>query len=156
MTKYIMERKAEDNKYLHKDFHLTPDLGIAYVGENYGDLAVEKYLTQYAKSFYKPHIEEMKKDGLIAFKNYLEKIYKAEECEDALEINLENNILKVGIKYCPAVKYMLSVGHKPSKWYKQTVSLCYAVVAKESGYNFKLISYDEKNGSCEFIMGDNI
>lgn len=27
-----MERKASDNKYLHKDFHVTLDLGITYIG----------------------------------------------------------------------------------------------------------------------------
>ena len=31
-----MERKASDNKYLHKDFHVTLDLGITYIGEHFG------------------------------------------------------------------------------------------------------------------------
>jgi len=53
MEKLFIDRKASDNKYLHRDFHVSADNGITYVGKKYGDEAVKEYLTQYAKSFYK-------------------------------------------------------------------------------------------------------
>ena len=41
MAKRVMDRRAADNKYLHRDFHVSGDLGIQYVGERYGDNGVK-------------------------------------------------------------------------------------------------------------------
>lgn len=150
MKKFTMERKAEDNKYLHRDFHVLADRGLMYIGQTYGDQAVVEYLTEYTLSYYKLLIRDIKNNGIVEFKNYLENIYKAEECEDALDLTLVDENLKVKIKYCPAVKFMLSVNYTPSKWYVETVNTVYDVIAKESGYLFNLSFYDQKNGACEF------
>ena len=150
MERYYIDRRAEDNKYLHRDFHILADRGLVYVGEFYGDDAVKDYLTEYALSYYKILIKEIKTSGINEFKKYLEKIYKAEESEDALSISGDDDFMNFKIKYCPAVKYMLSVGHVPSKWYIETVNTVYGVIAKESGYSFELVSYNEENGSAEF------
>ncbi len=37
MAKLFIERKAGENKYLHRDFFVSGDIGISFVGENYGD-----------------------------------------------------------------------------------------------------------------------
>ena len=71
MEKLHIERKASDNKYLHKDFHISADIGITYVGENYGDRAVKDYLTQYTKSFYKLLAEDVNKNGLKSLEENL-------------------------------------------------------------------------------------
>lgn len=54
MTKEVMERKASDNKYLHKDFHNIMNLGIEYIHEKYGEESVREYLIQFASSYYAP------------------------------------------------------------------------------------------------------
>ena len=95
MEKLNIERKAADNRYLHRDFHVSADIGIIYVGENYGDNAVKDYLTQYAKSFYKPLAEEVKAKGLVALKENFENVYKKEEWSEYLHTTLTENELKV-------------------------------------------------------------
>ena len=79
MEKLFIEKKASDNKYLHRDFFVTGDIGIAYVGETYGDEAVQEYLQQYAKSYYKLLAEDVKKNGLVSLKEYFENVYEKEE-----------------------------------------------------------------------------
>ena len=150
MGRLYINRKAEDNRYLHRDFHLLADRGLIYVGEQYGDKAVIEFLTEYTLSYYKNLIIDVKKNGVEELKKHLEKIYRAEECGDALETYGDNRLMNFKIKYCPAVRYMLSVGHVPSKWYIETVNTVYGVIAKESGYAFKLNSYDKDSGSAEF------
>ena len=69
-----IDRKASDNKYLHRDFHVSADIGIAYVGRYYGDNGVKEYLTDFTKSYYQKLVEEIKEFGLIALEKYLKKI----------------------------------------------------------------------------------
>ena len=150
MEKLHIERKAADNKYLHKDFHVTADIGITYVGENYGDDAVKDYLTQYAKSFYKLLAEEVKEKGLIALKENFENVYKKEEWTEYLHTDLSENELKIKIDKCPAVTFMKSTGHIPSKWYKETTYIVYKVLAEMCGLKFTVNYYNEEDGCTEF------
>lgn len=150
MEKLFIERKASDNKYLHKDFHVTADIGIAYVGENYGDVAVIEYLTAYSKSFYKPLIKEILKDGLIPLKKNFEEVYKKEEWLEFFHAELLGDKLSVTIDKCPAVTFMKESGHIPSKWYKETTYTVYGVLAKECGLKFNVEYYNEEDGATKF------
>ncbi|MCL2518240.1 MAG: hypothetical protein FWF15_06720 [Oscillospiraceae bacterium] len=148
MPKRIMERHASDNKYLHRDFHISGDQGIAYVGKNYGDEGVIDYLTRFVKNYYKPLIEKIKAEGLSGLMSHIEKIYEIEEASDALSISLNENILTVEIAYCPAIKFMLESGYEPSRWYIETTRTVNNVIAAESGFQFELIDYNIENGKA--------
>lgn len=150
MEKLHIERKAADNKYLHRDFHISADIGITYVGENYGDDAVKDYLTQYAKSFYKPLAEDVKKNGLKSLEENFENVYKKEEWTEYLHTTLTENELTVKIDKCPAVTFMKSTGHTPSKWYKETTYTVYSVLAEMCKLSFSVKYYNEEDGSTEF------
>lgn len=142
-----MERRASDNKYLHKDFHVSLDLGIAYVGDRYGEDAVKEYLTDYVKSFYsKMTLEELEK--------YLKDIYEAENASDVLTTNLENGILSVEISKCPAIEFMRSSGHEPSRYYSHTTKTLYSVLAEMCGFEFCLLEYDERTGKASFKFSE--
>ena len=150
MAKLEMERKAADNKYLHRDFHISADNGVEYVGKKYGDAGVDEFLAQFSKAYFIPLVKEYQQIGLLAIKNYIEKIYKIEEAEDAIEINLEDNELSVKVKYCPAVKYMKLQGKTPSKWYEKTTSVVYDQLAKDCGLKFQMGAYDFETGATEY------
>lgn len=152
MSKIVIERKASDNKYLHKDFHISGDIGISYVGINYGDKAVIEYLTRFTLNYYKPLIEKINKEGLSALKKHIDHIYEAEESNDAVKTVLSENCLEVKVKYCPAIKYMKGEGHIPSKWYIETTRTINNVIAQSTVYNFKLLEYDEDTGKASYIF----
>ncbi|PWM47051.1 MAG: hypothetical protein DBX47_01330 [Clostridiales bacterium] len=142
-----MERRASDNKYLHKDFHVSLDLGIAYVGDRYGEDAVKEYLTDYAKSYYC-------KMTLAELDEYFKKIYEAEDASDVLKTSIVENSLTVEVSECPAMKFMRSTGHEPSKYYGYTTKILYAVLAQICGFEFNLSDYDEKTGKAKFIFSE--
>ena len=152
MGKLHIERKASDNKYLHKDFHVTADIGISYVGENYGDDAVKEYLTQYAKSFYKLLVEKVKKNGLKALEDDFINVYRKEEYLEDLHVALTEDALKIKVDKCPAVTFMKSIGHTPSKWYKETTYTTYKTLADMCGFDFMVNYYNEEDGSTEFMF----
>ena len=134
-----MERRASDNKHLHKDFHVLADQGIAFVGEKYVDNGVREYLYRFICAYYAPLIEAIKKRGLVALKEHIEKIYEIEEASDAVKLTLTEDELLVEIKYCPAVEFMKSVSHTPSKWYIETTRTVNETIADKTNYGFELL-----------------
>ncbi len=152
MEKLFIDRKAADNKYLHRDFHVTADNGITYVGENYGDDAVIEFLTQYAKSFYSLLVKEFEIKGLKAIEQNFVSVYEKEEWTEYLHTYFTENELKITVDKCPAVTYMKSIGHTPSKWYKQTTYTTYKVLADMCNLDFVVNYYSEEDGSTEFVF----
>ena len=150
MAKLVMDRRASDNKYLHRDFHVSGDTGIAYVGRLWGDSAVTEYLENFTVSWYSPLIAGIKKNGLDALQEHIEKIYGIEEASDVLHITRTKNELKINVDRCPAISYMRSIGHEPSPWYKELTSTVNRVIAEKSGVGFEMISYDEKTGRASY------
>lgn len=153
MAKLFIERKAGENKYLHRDFFVSGDIGISFVGENYGDEGVKEYLACYAESFYKPLAQAVIEKGLIELKNYFTDIYKKEEWEQYLHARIDGDVLTITVDKCPAVTFMKASGHTPSRWYKETTYTVYGTLAKMCGLDFEVKYYDEKDGKTEFTFG---
>ena len=145
-----MERTAADNKYLHRDFHMTMDGGIEYLRVTHGEAAVERYLRDYARVMFKPM-------GLDGIGKYFEELYAAEEASDALSERLSGGRLEILIAYCPALAYMKKAGHTPSPAYGMTTAVLYDELAKICGLRFELMSYDAVSGAAKFafVKGEN-
>ena len=60
------------------------------------------------------------------FKN----VYAKEEWTEYLHTELTNNSLKIKVDKCPAITFMKSIGHTPSKWYKETTYTTYNILAE--------------------------
>ncbi len=150
MAKLTMDRRAADNKYLHRDFHVSCDTGVSYVGEHYGDNGVREYLTRFAKAQYGPLAARVGEQGLIALKDHIEEIYKVEEAGDAVHTELTEGALSVEISWCPGVRYMKSIGHTPSKWYVELTRTVNEVIADMADLGFELLSYNPENGAASY------
>lgn len=143
----IINLKTEDNKYLHRDFHLLGDLALKYCGEHFGDEAVIEFLTEHTKNYYSPQIEDIKERDLIAVKEWIERVYETEEASDVLHTELNDNMLTVVIDKSPVIEYMHSLGQSPSKYYIEETRTLYETIAKESGFKFELEYYHEDGAS---------
>lgn len=150
MDKLIFDIKAGENKYLHKDFHVTGDNGLIYVGEHYGDNGVREYLTDFAKAYYKPLFEAYKKEGLKALMEQQQKLYEAEEMPEVFHAELSDDRLTVIVDRCPAVTFMKEHGYTPSKWYIELTRTVNMAIADELDLGFSLEYYNEENGACKY------
>ncbi len=148
----IMDKKAGDNEYFHPDFHSSMNMGIHYLGENYGEDAVNEYLTRYTKNVYQRDIANIKANGISAIEQKILDTYKKEKAEDAVSTSVENGKLTVVVHYCPAVKHLKNTGRVVSEWYKYTTEAVMQVLANESGYQFKMEAYDAQNGSARYFF----
>lgn len=148
----IMKRNSADNDYFHPDFHSSMNMGIHYLGVNYGMCAVREYLTRYTRNVYRPVIEDIKKHGLQALEAKIIDTYAKEKALDALCIVSENKTMNVTIKYCPAVRHLNATGRKVSAWYRCTTEIVMEILAMDSGLDFVMEGYDEQTGAASYCF----
>lgn len=148
----IMDRKASENEYFHRDFHSSMNMGIHYVGENYGMDAVREYLTRYTNNVYSKVVEDIKIRGLQAIADKIQDTYAKEKASDALVLDMTDDTLNVSVLYCPAVKHLHSTGRVVTKWYRYTTEIVMEVLAAAAGYQFTMESYDEETGAAKYTF----
>ena len=146
----IMDRKASQNEYFHRDFHSSMNMGIEYLGKNFGLDAVTEYLTRYTHAVYQQLLTDIRKEGLAALQAKIQDTYKKEKTPEALETVLTEKELKVTVHFCPAVRHLHNTGRKVSSWYRYTTEVVMDVIARETGYVFTMDSYDEETGAAAY------
>ena len=146
----IMDRRASDNVYFHKDFHSSVNMGIDYLGEQYGEDILEQYLEIYTEHVYGSTLQDVRQNGLKAIEEFIRDKYQKEKAVDALKTELSNNMLTVSIGYCPAIKHLKDTGRSVSKWYKYTTTTVMKKLSMECEANFEMISYDDNSGAAQF------
>ena len=146
----VMDRKASDNEYFHRDFHSSLNMGIHYVGEHYGMEGVREYLTRYTQNVYGPVLEDMKKRGLAAIEAKILDTYNKEKAPEAVQTKLDGDTLEVTVSYCPGVSHLRATGREVSPWYRYTTETVMEVLAKAGGYHFAMEQYDEETGAAKY------
>lgn len=146
----IMDRKASDNEYFHRDFHSSMNMGAHYLGDKFGLDDLKAYLTRYTKNVYKPVIEDMKVRGLAALEAKIRDTYEKEKTLEALETKLTDTSLEVAVAFCPAVKHLHATGREVSPWYRYTTEVVMETLAEIGGFRFTMESYDEATGAAKY------
>lgn len=143
-------RTAQDNKYLHRDFHISCDVGINYIGKRYGTQGVQDYICQYVDAYLAPLADSVRNGGLEPLAEYFRELYESEEAEEQLEMSLSADSLEVRILSCPAIIHMKKSGHMPSPWYVETTGTLYRRLAENAGLSFVLNDYHSDSGATSF------
>ena len=146
----VDDLKSEGAKYLHRDFHISGDFALEYLGAKFGCEGVCGFLCDYARYYYAPIIEGFKRGGLTAVRAWLTRLYEVEEASEVLHTELSDAELKVTIDKSPAIEFMHSVGQKPSKYYIEQTRTLYAAMADGAGLGFSLDFYDAKTGKATY------
>ncbi len=147
-----LEVRSSEREYFHPDFHSSMNMGIHYVGENYGLEAVIEYLTKYTVNVYNKDIAAIKDKGLSVIADRIVDTYTKEKALDALEISSNESSINVNIKYCPAVKHLKATGRDVSPWYRYTTEVVMGVLAEKAGAKFEMVSYDEETGAAKYTI----
>ncbi len=147
MAKEVMERKASDNKYLHKEFHNIMNLGIEYLRKQFGDESVREYLKQFAAAYYAPLKAAVKEKGLTAVKKHYEEIYAKEEALESVGFSLSENDLLIRVKHCPAIEHMKKTGITISPLYYEMTKTVNETICVDTPFQFELLQYDSGTGA---------
>jgi len=148
--KLVMDMKADDNKYLHRDFHVSADNGLIYAGRMYGDNGVRQFLYIFVKAYYKPLFEAYRKEGLRALLEQQKKVYETEEMPEVFHAELTDDRLTITVDKCPAIAFMSEHNYTPSKYYIELTRTVGMAIADELDLGFSMEYYDEKTGACKY------
>ncbi len=150
MSKLVMKKTASENIYYHPDFHIATSMMIEYIEKKYGKKAVKNYLKQFAKAYYSPLKEKIRKNGLVALKRYIEKLYRKESGE--IEIDYHPDQMQVKVKKCPAVSHIKKKGFKPAESFFETTKTVYETIVEGTGFDFEMKDYDKNTGKTNLIF----
>jgi len=144
MPKQVMNRKAGDNVYLHKDFHGALSNGIDFIHEHYGPEAVRDYLRQFADTFYAPLKKDLVRRGLIALKEHYANVFKIEGGQ--ARFKLTDNELRIEVDLNPAVHHMRAQNYPVARLYSETIRTVGEALCAGTPYAAELSAYDEASG----------
>lgn len=142
-----MSKRASDNIYLHKDFHIALNDGLIYLHNNYGHDAVKAYLAEFTGTYHAPLKERIISEGLIALSEYFERIYKTEQSR--VDVTSVNDELHIYIEKCPGIEHIKRHGQKVYEYYIDTTLTVYSELCDGTPYEFTLKSYDDETGRAE-------
>ena len=144
MPKEVMRRKAADNQYLHKDFHGALSGGIDYLEKHFGEDVVREYLREFTVTYYAPLIEELKKRGLVALKEYFVKIYETEGSQ--IEVDCSEDELVIKVAACPAVTHMRQNNYTVARLFYETTRTVNEAMCDGTPFAAELVEYDDETG----------
>ena len=146
----IMDIHSAEQEYFHRDFHSSLNMGIHYVGENFGMEEVRAYLTRYTNNVYVPVFKDMEQRGLAAIEAKILDTYEKEKCPDAVKTTLDEKGLLVEIAYCPAVKHLHETGRDVTPWYRYSTQIVMETLAEKCGCSFVMDFYEEETGKAQY------
>jgi hypothetical protein len=143
----VIDKKASDNVYLHKDFHGSLCYAIKYVDEKFGHDATEEYLRRVGSTYFAPLSEKLKKDGLTALKEHFEKIFDLEQGEYEINISPDGSEMTLTITKCPAILHLLSKNMLFTDRHCETTRIVNQTICQNAGYTAEC-DYEPGKGKC--------
>jgi len=137
----ILERKASENEYLHKDFHGALCYAIKYLDEFYGRKSTKEFLHNLGTKVYSPLITQMKAKGLSALAMHFKNVFDHEGGK--IEIIYGGDLLTIEVFECPAIKHLRTTGQLFTHRYCETTVQVNKAICESAGYNC----------SCEYKPG---
>ncbi len=146
-----MEIHSSDREYFHPDFHSSLNMGIDYLGKNFGTTHLKKYLTRYTLNVYRKIIEKANEgDALKVIADKIIDTYNLEKTPEVLHLTNDGSTLFVKIDYCPAVKHLRSTGRTVSPFFRYATEYVMETLAENTGLSFIMDSYDEETGAAAY------
>ena len=146
----IMTRKAADNKYLHRDFHITLNILLDYIDDKFGKEAVIQYLSQYTRAYHQPLHEQLMAGNLSALSDYLMQLYQKEEWP--IRIRFDEGFVELQQDGCPGISHIKASGKRPSRYYVETYRTVYETLCEGTPFQYELQRFDDETGACTQVF----
>jgi hypothetical protein len=144
MPKRVMDRRAADNEYLHKDFHGALNCGIVYLHRHFGEEAVREYLRDFGRRWHAPLRQRLLTEGLPALRRHFETLFGVEGATVRFEQTPDELVLHV--EACPAVAHIRAQGGEASPLFVETTRTVNEALCEGTPYLAELLSYDPQTG----------
>lgn len=141
----VMEQKAADQEYLHKDFHGALAYAIKYLDEKFGPEATTQYLHQVADTCYATLSQQMKAQGLVALENHLIEVFSREK--GRFSIGYDRQVLVLEVQECPAIAHLKRTGQWFTDRYCVSTVHVNEAICRNAGFRCSC-EYEPGQGRC--------
>lgn len=141
----VLDCKASDNKYLHKDFHGAFCYSIKYLDDNYGQDATKEYLEQVGRTCFAPLAVQLKEEGLQALQRHWRKIFTEEG--GRFKMDYEDQTLVLTVDQCPAIAHLKKINQMFTERYCESTVIVNETICSEAGYCCSC-EYEPGKGKC--------
>jgi len=141
----VLDCRASDNKYLHKNFHGALCYAVKYLDENYGPEATTEYLEQVGRTCFSPLTEQLSKEGLPALEKHWRDIFAKEDGE--FSVHYESQTLVLTVDECPAITHLEKTNQLVTDRYCETTVVVNETICREAGYRC-FCEYEPGKGKC--------
>ena len=141
----VLECKASDNEYLHKDFHSGLCYAIRYVDDHFGPEATREYLQQVGETFYAPLTEALRAEGLPALEKHWRAVFTKEQ--GSFSLAYEGDALVLTVDECPAVAHLHKIECFYTERFCESTVLVNETVCRRAGYRCSC-AYQPGQGKC--------
>lgn len=141
----VIDCKASDNVYMHKDFHGGICTGIKYLDEEFGEEATVEYLKQVGRTYFQPLSEQLRSRGLVALEDHWRRIFTAEGGAFSLRYDEETLVLEVS--ECPAVAHLIKINQLHTNRFCESTVVVNETVCQAAGYECSCV-YQPGEGKC--------
>lgn len=143
--KEVLDFKASENEYLHRDFHGALCYAIKYLDDTYGTAVTTEYLEQVGRTVYMPLIESLRSEGLGALERHWKEIFEKETGKFA--VSYDNDTLVLKVTECPAISHLKKINQLFTSRYCQTTVVVNQTICKEAGFACSC-AYEPGEGKC--------
>ena len=141
----ILDCKAAEHEYLHKDFHGALCEGIRYLDETYGEAATEKYLRQVGRSYYGPLSQQLRTEGLAALEKHWQEVFSKEGGK--FNLTYQEGVLVLTVQECPAIAHLKKINQLVTERFCETTVVVNETICGEAGYACSC-QYEPGKGKC--------
>ncbi len=141
----VLDCRASDHEYLHKDFHAVLCHSIKYLDENYGSETTKQYLRQVGETVYLPLIDRLKKEGLKALERHWRDIFTREGGK--FDLSYEGGTLVLTVDECPAIAHLKKFSQLFTERYCETTVVVNETICHRAGYRCSC-EYEPGKGKC--------
>jgi len=141
----ILDQKASDNEYLHRDFHGALAYALKYLDENFGPAATTEFLQQVGSTCFAPLSQQLRQEGLPALENHWRTIFEKEGGRFTLKYEGETLVLQV--HECPAMAHLKQTQQLFTERFCESTVVVNETICQNAGFR-ATCAYEPGQGRC--------
>lgn len=141
----VIDCRAGDHEYLHRDFHGALCYAIQYLDENLGPEFTERYLRDVGRNNYKGLIRTLAAEGLPALERHWRNVFEKEG--GTFRMRYEGTTLTLTVEQCPAIAHLQRNGQLFTTRFCETTVVVNDTVCELAGYAASC-DYQPGEGRC--------
>ena len=142
----VLDCRASDNTYLHRDFHGALCFALKYLDDTFGEDATREYLEQVAQTVFAPLSDDLARRGLVALEEHWRGVFETEGGDWSLDADAEGALV-LTVRDCPAVGHLKAIGQLHTSRFCEATRIVNAEICRRAGYE-ATCDYESGAGRC--------